>query len=48
MLDIERVKIYDDLSRTLTEYEERKIGEEELYNMLVKIQNNWETVITAK
>lgn len=48
MLDTERIKIYDDLSRILTEYEEGKAGEEELYNMLVEIQSNWEAVITAE
>ena len=46
--------IYDEMCRLLTEYENRKIEivdvdwESELYEMLVKIQNNWEAVITAQ
>lgn len=48
--------IYDELSRVLTDYEHPEDvedyndidWEEELYTMLVKIQNNWETVITAE
>lgn len=48
----ERQKIYDEMCRVLTEYESAedgdKITEYELYEMLVKIQNNWETVITAQ
>ena len=40
--------IYDELSRALTDYEEDKADEQDLYNMLVKIQNNWECVITAQ
>ena len=44
----EKINIYDELSKVLTDYEERKATEEELYNMLVKIQNNWEVIITAE
>ena len=46
----EKAKMYDELSRLLTEYEEGNdmITEIDLYEMLVKIQNNWETVITAQ
>lgn len=46
----EKQKIYDELCRTLTEYENGNdmITEYELYDMLVKIQNNWETVITVQ
>ena len=46
--------IYDEMCRLLTEYENRKIDitdidwEAEFYGMLVKIQNNWEAVITAQ
>lgn len=47
-MTFEKKDIYDELSRILTEYEEGIIGEEDLYYMLIKIQNNWETVITAK
>ena len=46
--------IYDEMCRLLTEYENRKIEiadvdwETEFYEMLVKIQNNWEAVITVQ
>ena len=45
-------EIYDELSRVLTDYEgngdpELKDDPEPLYNMLVKIQNDWEDVITS-
>lgn len=36
--------MYDELSRVLTDYEEDEIGEDDLYEMLVKIQNNWEII----
>lgn len=43
--------IYNELSRILTDYEDcntdAKVTEEDLYEMLVKIQNSWETTITA-
>lgn len=45
---ITKESLYDELSRTLTDYENNKINDIGLYDMLVKIQNNWETVITAK
>ena len=38
--------IYDELCRVLTDYENDIVGAEDLYNMLVHIQNNWEAVIT--
>ena len=43
-------EIYDKLSRVLTDYETNIEGESEveLYEMLVEIQNNWESVITAQ
>lgn len=41
-------QIYDELCWTLTEYEEGRANEEDLYNMLCKIQNNWESVITVE
>jgi len=44
----ERKKIYDELSRILTDYESNEVGEEELYNILVDIQNSWETIITKQ
>ena len=45
-----RKEIYDEMCRLLTEYEEGSdmVNAGELYDMLVKIQNNWETVITAQ
>ena len=42
--------IYDEICRVLTYYEhhkERANEFEDLYHMLVKIQNRWEDVITA-
>lgn len=36
--------IYDELSKVLTDFENMDANEEDLYNMLVKIQNNWEVV----
>lgn len=44
----ERMKIYDELSIVLTEYEEGICGPEDLYDMLAKIQNCWEGVITGE
>lgn len=46
----EKQKIYDELCIVLTEYEEHgwEYGANILYDMLVKIQNNWETVITVQ
>ena len=46
----EKQQIYDEMCRLLTEYENGNdmITEYELYEMLAKIQNNWEAVITAQ
>ena len=43
-------QIYDEMCRVLTEYEDDNdmITENELYDMLVTIQNNWESVITKQ
>ena len=43
-------QIYDEMCRVLTEYENDNdmITENELYDILVIIQNNWETVITKQ
>ena len=43
-------QIYDEMCRVLTEYEDDNdmITENELYDMLVTIQNNWEAVITKQ
>jgi len=47
----ERQMIYDELCRVLTDYEdngsEQGAAADDLYNMLVKIQNRWEDVITV-
>ena len=43
----QKQEIYDELSRVLTDYEENKADADELYEMLVKVQNSWENVITA-
>ncbi|GHU57892.1 hypothetical protein AGMMS49975_24030 [Clostridia bacterium] len=48
----ERKKIYGELCALLTDYEGNGSGvpveTEDLYRMLVKIQNCWEDVITAR
>ena len=52
MKKLEKDKIYDALCKTLTEYEEQFepidgvdwSWEQELYMMLVEIQNNWEEI----
>ena len=47
----QREEIYDEMCRLLTDYENIEgdmVTEWDLYGMLVKIQNNWESVITAK
>ena len=43
-------EIYDELCRVLTDYEnmEEDTTEEDLYNMLCKIQNSWEDIITVE
>ena len=52
----EKQKIYDEMCKLLTDYEhldavkdyDDQEWETKLYEMLVKIQNNWETVITVQ
>jgi hypothetical protein len=51
----QKEKIYDEMCRLLTEYEhledseyDDREWEAELYEMLVKIQKNWESVITVQ
>jgi hypothetical protein len=52
MKKFEKDKIYNELCKTLTEYEEQFepikdvdwSWEQELYMMLVEIQNNWEEI----
>lgn len=41
-------ELYDELSRVLTDYEEDNCDTEDLYAMLVKIQNAWENTITCQ
>lgn len=43
-----RQEIYDEVSRTLTGYEEGTVGTQEMYETLCKVQNSWENVITAQ
>lgn len=47
-MDTVTTKIYDELSRVLTDYDENLVGERELYEMLCKIQNNWDWIICQK
>jgi hypothetical protein len=47
MLETKRT-IYDELCRVLTDYEEKSADSKDLYEMLVKIQNRWEDVITEQ
>lgn len=53
MIFIEREDIYNEIVKTLTNYEipedeEYRTTEEDLYLLLVKIQNRWEDVITKE
>lgn len=43
-----RNELYDELSRVLTDYGEDNCDTEDLYDMLVKIQNAWEGTITCQ
>ena len=47
-MNFEKQKIYDELSTILTDWEEKKLNSNDLYKMLVKIQNNWEIIITTE
>ena len=49
-LFITKESLYDEMCRVLTEYEDGSdmVNAGELYDMLVKIQNNWETIITVQ
>ena len=45
----EKQQIYDELSMLLTNYEEgNDVYSDDLYEMLVKIQSSWETIITVQ
>ena len=52
LVNREREAIYDEISRTLTNYElsekDNRPTAEDLYLLLVKIQNRWEDTITAE
>ena len=39
-----RKEIEGDIARVLTDFEEGKATAEDLYDVLVKIQNNWEEI----
>ena len=41
-------QIYDELCRVLTDFENMEATEEDLYNMLCKMQNSWEDIITVE
>ena len=42
-----RESIYDEICRVLTEWETQEAVDDDLYWTLLKVQNNWETVITS-
>ena len=45
----EKQQIYDELSALLTAYEVgQDVYSDDLYEMLVKIQSSWETIITVQ
>ncbi len=44
----EKDKIYDEVCRVLTDYENRDADATDLYEMLVTIESKWEDVITAE
>ena len=43
----QKQRIYDELSRVLTDFENGEANEADLYNMLTIIQIRWEDTITA-
>lgn len=43
-----RESIYDEICRVLTEWETQEAVDDDLYWTLVKVQNNWETIITEE
>lgn len=43
----QKKRIYDELSRVLTDFENGEANEIDLYNMLMIIQIRWEDTITA-
>lgn len=45
---VNRNEIYDHICSILTMYEEGLADANDLYNILVEVQNNWENIITAQ
>lgn len=43
-----REEIYDEMCRVLTDWETQEAVDDDLYNMLVKIQKRWEDTITVQ
>lgn len=43
-----RESIYNEICRVLTEWETQEAVDDDLYWTLVKVQNNWETIITEE
>lgn len=46
-IKFERKELYDEISEVLTNWEMQEMVDDDLYNMLVKIQNKWEEVIAV-
>lgn len=44
----ERISAYDEISRTLTNYEDGTDDEQDLYELLVWLQNNWHIITHQK
>ena len=44
----QKQRIYDELSRVLTDFENGEANEIDLYNMLTIIQIRWEDIITSE
>lgn len=44
----QKQRIYDELSRVLTDFENGEANETDLYNMLTIIQIRWEDTITVE
>ncbi len=48
LIVIARKNLYDRLSKVLTDYDDNYCDKEDLYNMLLEIQNAWEDTITCQ
>lgn len=42
MTRMDKNTVYDEMCHVLTDYEEHRASGADLYDMLVKVQNNWE------